>query len=635
MMYIWTKLFIELILLVYLFSIFNLIKKKDLYYFIFITIIYLVRDIIFIIITNNNVIIISDIIVISIYLMWTRRFTGKVKYDLIYYLFNIIIIISGITQIIFNIIYLNYYIFSIFLMIDIFYLLSVMLKITEYNTEHADIIINIRYKIFSVYFISYILMGVIEFNIYVTNNIILPLSYLLLFYLCYKFQNQINEENKNIIYNYSNDLNSLFNFMNNFGNAIKNKLDLNKALEIIVESAVENTNADAGAILLVDEYENNLKVKAVSGLFPPLYPVQDIVKVRSSSLKSYFISTPINIGETILGESVKEGKSFFIKDISGEERLKNNQEDNLLYISSIIVIPLVVSKRVIGVLSTIKNNKNRQFNERDFNHLNTFASYVSISIDNMFTYLELLEKNELQKELMIAAQIQKRLIPTVLPDISNLSMAVYSKPAKGVSGDYYDIVKLDEDKFGIVICDVAGKGVPAAMVMIMIRTILHLIIFEKKEPAHIMNWINFGLCGNVEADIFATMSIIILDYKSYEVIYSNAAHMPLLLFKKDINKFLKVDTNGLPLGIEKKSVFAQKRFNIDNGDILILYTDGIIEAMNNDGKQYSIEKLLKKIKEKIDLSAEDLVTNIVKDIDEFVGNRKQHDDQTLLVIKSK
>jgi len=331
---------------------------------------------------------------------------------------------------------------------------------------------------------------------------------------------------------------------------------------------------------------------------------------------------------------VKTGKAVLIRDSRLDERLRANASDDILFVSSLVVVPLVVRNRALGALSVIKRAENQFFEERDFQHLTTLAEFASITIDNLYTYIEVLEKREFEREVDIAAQIQQKLLPGELPELESVELSVYNMPAKGVSGDYYDVFRLEKDKLGIAVCDVAGKGIPAALVMVMIRSILHLIVSPERDTAATLNWINRGITGRIDLDHFATFSFMIYDEKNREILYSNAAHLPLLVYRQATGSLFKVDTQGLPIGIEKGTRYEQKKFHIEKGDLVLLYTDGILEAMNPSGAQYGLDGLKRMVEKNALLPAKELVTAIREDLRRFVGTARQHDDQTLLVMKA-
>jgi sigma-B regulation protein RsbU (phosphoserine phosphatase) len=180
---------------------------------------------------------------------------------------------------------------------------------------------------------------------------------------------------------------------------------------------------------------------------------------------------------------------------------------------------------------------------------------------------------------------------------------------------------------------VAGKGVPAALIMVMIRSILHLITSAEKNAANVITWINRGITGKIDIDRFATMSFLTYDENTGEVIYSNAAHHPLLLFRAKTGTLENIDTEGLPIGIERSAKYGQKRFKLGHGDLAVLYTDGIIEAMNQAGEQYTYERFSRLIRDNAALSTDQMITKIQSDLNAFVGPAPQHDDQTLMLMK--
>ncbi|MFO7781189.1 MAG: PP2C family protein-serine/threonine phosphatase, partial [Spirochaetia bacterium] len=294
---------------------------------------------------------------------------------------------------------------------------------------------------------------------------------------------------------------------------------------------------------------------------------------------------------------------------------------------------LIVANRVLGVISTLKRGEKQFFDERDFEHLRTSAEYASGTIDIIHTYLEVLEKREMETELDIAAEIQSKLLPGNSPAFANGSLASVTVPAKGVSGDYHDVISLDGRRLAMVVADVAGKGVPAAMVMVMVRSILHLVVSPKREAAAVLGLVNRGITGSIDLDHYATMGYLIYDQGSREVTYANAAHHPLLVYRSKTSKLVQVDTEGLPIGIERAAKYGQKRFTVDPGDLLVLYTDGMVEAMNEDGQQYGLESLKEAIRRSPDAGPQQLVDNVMADLQAFVGNARRHDDQTMLAMK--
>lgn len=431
-------------------------------------------------------------------------------------------------------------------------------------------------------------------------------------------------------------LESVLDFMLEISGSISVESNLDRVLEIVIDSAVKNTNADAGSIFLVDEIDDSMiKEKISIGLLPPLFYVPPEHLDDAGKLKEIVRNTPIPTGETIIGRAVENGSNFFIRDASLEDEMEQNQEDgSLLYISSIIVVPLIITGRVLGTIVLAKKVVGERFTDIDFNHIRTFSDYAALTIDNIYNYHDLIEKSELHREIRIAADIQKNLLPGTIPDTKGLTFAAFTEAARGVSGDYYDFFRLDKNKTAIVICDVVGKGVPASLLMIMIRTIIRLAASPKRNAAQILSILNRAIIGRTDADQFATMSFIIYDESTKEVAYSNAAHAPLLHYKSRSRSFLEIDTPGLPIGIESTETYVQKVIALEKNDILALYTDGITEARNNVNKEYSQYSLQRILKIDARLTPEKIITSVRSDLNSFVGDSRQHDDQTLLIMKA-
>ena len=431
-------------------------------------------------------------------------------------------------------------------------------------------------------------------------------------------------------------LESVLDFMLEISGSISIESNLDRVLEIVIDSAVKNTTADAGSVFLVDELDDSLiKQKIAIGLLPPLFYVPPEYGSNIEKLIDLVLNTPILTGETIIGRAVETGNNFFIRDVMTEEDMKQNQaEGSLLFISSMMVVPLIIGGRVLGTLVLSKNRPGEKFTDIDFNHIRTFSDYAALTIDNIYNYHDLIEKSELHREIRIAADIQKNLLPGTIPDTKGLSFAAFTEAARGVSGDYYDFFRLDKDKSAIIICDVVGKGVPASMLMIMIRTIIRLAASPRRDAAQILTILNRAIIGRTEADQFATMSFIIYDESKKEIAYSNAAHAPLLHYRSKSGTFFEIDTPGLPIGIESTVKYEQKIISLEKDDILALYTDGITEARNNFHKEYSQYALQRILKTESSLKPSKIIDSLRSDLQSFVGDSPQHDDQTLLILKA-
>lgn len=510
--------------------------------------------------------------------------------------------------------------------------------ISEFNTEGAGVILVARRNLVQVMVgIQVIALVFSPWGGYLNpfvQMVVLPAAALVHTWTLSFWERFSEAERNRQLSTLEKNLGSLFEFMIAIGNAISEKLEMDKVLDFVVRSAVKATNADGGAVFLVDEFEDVLRVKAVEGDFPPPYQVPPKVKLKISNLANYFQSTPIPLNKTIVGECAMTRQGIYIRDTRDDERMAQNSHLDQIYISSIILVPLMQGNKVFGVLAVVSRRGNYLFTADHYSQIRTFADYTSLTINSLFTYLQLLEKQEMEREVGIAAEIQGQLLPSRLPRVSSISLAAYSLPAKGVSGDYYDVINIRKGQILLAVCDVAGKGIPASLVMVMIRTIIHLIAHQPSMTvSRILDTVNWGIAGKVSLDRFATVALLTYDFAQHRLEYSNAAHHPLLIYRAAEKTFETLDTEGIPIGLEKKTRYNQINTVLQQNDIVVLYTDGIIEAMNDKGEQYSFESLQQVILANCELSPEKLKKAIIEDMNGFVGKAKQHDDQTFLLMK--
>jgi len=272
---------------------------------------------------------------------------------------------------------------------------------------------------------------------------------------------------------------------------------------------------------------------------------------------------------------------------------------------------------------------------------NDELGYLANEFNNMTKRLKiaqdsLIEKERYEEQLEIARQIQENLLPNKFPSLSEIEISAFYKAAKGVGGDYYDIIHIPENKqLFSIIADVSGKGVPAALVMVMIRTIFYSTAKADLEPNQILKSINSGVIGRLTADKFATVFTFNYNYSTGILEYSNAAHNPLILFKADTKKIFELDTEGVPVGIDEDVSFEMKKIKLNTNDIIVLNTDGITEAMNLKNELFRPERLKDLIMKNYNLSANELKDLIINEVNKFVGDAPQHDDMTLVIFKIK
>ncbi len=591
----------------------------------------LVKDIAFLFLPHNFVCVAADIATLFCYLYWVRSKTGKRKLDWIAAGLALVAFLGSVERAYVHVLPEFIFFHNAWVLPVLAYVSVQMAQVTVFNTENPAEILQNRRVINYLFILVNVPILFIGYDSVFTHAFLYPFAYIAHCYVVHRLTLSVFALKESAISSLMGSRENVFDFMQKLSAAVSEKIEIDKILSIVVSSAMKNTGADGGAILMLDEFQKTLKYRAIVGTYYPPFSVPDRVKIKSSQLEEYLYSASIEIGQTLLGESFQKAEPVYIQNTQRDERFS---QDGQMSVSSLMIVPLVVSKRILGVMSVSKQSWGQFFSGEDFDHLKAFADYASLSIDMHLTYLEVLEKKQMERELGIAAEIQKKLVPRKLPQMNNTQLAIHSLPARGVSGDYYDVFRLDPQKLIVLVGDVAGKGIPAALVMVMIHSIFHLIASPKRDIATTLTWINRGLIGQVDIDRYATLSILCYDEGSRSIQYSNAAHHPLLIYRSGHDTLEQVDTEGLPIGIDRSSAYKMKSLSLSPGDIALMYTDGITEAMNTEGEQYSLERLSGVIRSNSAKKADELKKVIEEDLNKFTGAAKQHDDQTLVILKT-
>jgi serine phosphatase RsbU (regulator of sigma subunit)/anti-sigma regulatory factor (Ser/Thr protein kinase)/Tfp pilus assembly protein PilF len=253
----------------------------------------------------------------------------------------------------------------------------------------------------------------------------------------------------------------------------------------------------------------------------------------------------------------------------------------------------------------------------------------------------LADQERLQKEMQVAQEIQQTLLPGEFPDLEGYELASYYEAAREVGGDYYDFVEVDKDTLGIAVADVSGKGVPGSLVMTMIRTALRTEARGLKDAAEVLSRVNDFVIGDMKKGMFVTVFYVIIDSKRRRLNYASAGHNPMILYRASTQKTYYLNPRGFPIGIQlhekdlfKKSIESDT-IQLAEEDILLIYTDGITEAMNAKRDLFGEERLLKIFREHGQLRVKPFVEQIKEDILSFTEGNPQSDDITLVAIREK
>lgn len=407
-----------------------------------------------------------------------------------------------------------------------------------------------------------------------------------------------------------------------------NQRDLDELMQFIVDKVRTLVNADACAILLAEPESDYLTFRAASGWRSDPVAAGYRVPADESTGSGRVMKTQ----ETRLLENVAEAEapSWTTGWLEGED------------FKAAAIVPLVAGESSIGTL-VIDSRQPRRFTETEVRLLRLMANQAAIAIENARLHLEEIQRQRIEEELDVARKIQLSMLPSATPELPGWQFAADFEAARQVGGDFYDLFPLpgEPGRWGVVIADVSDKGVPAALYMALSRTTIRNIALRGRNPSEVLSFANRFLQEDSRADMLLTAFYGELDTGSGRLSYANAGHNPPLWWRNTVEleseRFCELPTNCPLLGVFPELDVPIDAIELAPGDLLILYTDGITEAINEEMEEFGRLQLESIVQETMQThptaSAGEIRTAIVEAVDEFVGNMIQYDDMTLLVIK--
>lgn len=403
------------------------------------------------------------------------------------------------------------------------------------------------------------------------------------------------------------------------------------------------------SVIYAGVYDNNKRVIAHTDL----KVVKGSEDNTETFIKEYQKEKKYSIYNISIPMFAKKKKIGYVRMVFSDEEIQRAISNIKSIISKITLIVLLIgiilsilsinyslrplTKLSEGVKKVGEGNLDYKVEVSSNDELGKFAEAFNLMTDNLKkAQAELVEKEKIKHELEIAHKIQISLLPKETPKIPNFEIATLYKSAKEVGGDYYDFIRISDNKLGIIITDVSGKGVPGALGMTAIRSILRSSIKSSTSLKESLIKANMRIKEDVTKSMFVTVGYLILDANKTYGIYSECGHLPLVYIRNDGN-IDEIKTNGIAMGLSDPSLFEKnlsvKEININKGEILVLYTDGINEAMNNSKEEFGMERFIETLKTNKDKTAEEIVNAISNNIKEWTGNIDQSDDMTVIVIK--
>jgi len=428
------------------------------------------------------------------------------------------------------------------------------------------------------------------------------------------------------------DIEFLRTILNISATAVKNSLTINELTRVnrVLDSRIQRLNALfelSKEFGLVSESTRVAKLLVYSVIGQFLVSKFAVVIFEDKGINILESKIP---EEVLLGALNQYSYTEIFNPVSKNEIEENYKELDKLNIE--LIVPMQMQGVIKGLILLGKRINNTGYSDADIEFIFSVGSLAIISLENRRLFIEALEKQKLEEELEIARDIQRNLLPHAIPEFENFEIAAMNLSSKQVGGDYYDIVTLAEESFCIAIADVSGKGVPAALLMANLQAFIKTTCKHGMRLDEATALINDLITENITDGKFITFFWGLLDGNSKTITYVNAGHNHPLLIRD--GKVTKLDKGGMILGVMKTMIpYSEETIQLLSNDVIVLYTDGISEAMNDKGEEFSEEQLEKLAVNSSQHSAQDILIKIQKEVQYFAAGTAQSDDLTLVILK--
>jgi len=402
--------------------------------------------------------------------------------------------------------------------------------------------------------------------------------------------------------------------LNEIAMAINSSLSMEKILDLITQRCVHHLRAEQGAVLLLEEQKSKK-------------PFQTICRVGDNSQPRL----PLHFNEQLTGWMLKNRSPLLINDLGNDSRFATGSDDPFPA-RSLLCAPLVCRGKMTGLLAVFNKKTSGGFSIDDQRLLAIIASESAQVIENARLAEKEKDLQHVQEELHLAFEIQTNLLPKEAPHLSGYDIAGKNTPAKEVGGDYYDFLAVEERKLAFCLGDVSGKGLPAALLMANLQAAVRSQTMAGTSLTSCLERANALLFRNTSSEKFATLFFGCLDAASHVLHYCNAGQNHPFLIGNEI-KPIRLSAGGLALGCFESFPFEESQVALKPGDQLIVFSDGISEAVNGAGQEFGEASICELASANREASAAGLIDFIFKAVGEHARNQPQMDDMTMVVVK--
>ena len=400
----------------------------------------------------------------------------------------------------------------------------------------------------------------------------------------------------------------------------RDTLDLNEIMVHLLDTIQNVVHYDAAGIFVLNRDLVQLENR------PPTNVIAEVVW-RGYNPAPSGQDEMFTLGKGIIGHVIFSNSSLIVPDVRLDERYIEGREETL----SEIAVPILLEDQAIGALN-LESNQLNAYDKSDLKVLLFFAEAAAIALEKAMLHRQLLAKELVDKQLQMAKAVQTHLLPQEEPRIPGYDIAGVCIPAEEIGGDYYDYLPLIDGKLGIVVADVSGHGIPSALVMTAFRSLLRTHAGIKGSPAEIASILNDLLPDFTGDSHFITMVYGVINPNNGGGTFVRCGHPSPMLLQKD-GKLETLDANGPAFGIFSNVGYTNENMTLSSGDILVMYTDGVVDLENPAGVAFGCNRLKALIARNKTISARGLIRRVIQETRNFSDNQIPLDDFTLVIVK--
>ncbi|MDA8019330.1 MAG: SpoIIE family protein phosphatase [Thermoanaerobaculia bacterium] len=401
--------------------------------------------------------------------------------------------------------------------------------------------------------------------------------------------------------------------INEVASSLLAHVPLTELTELLLDRVVRAVPAERGALLLrTDRGHGPLEVHA-------RYGYRDHSQVR--------------ISRTIIEAAVDGHQAILTVDALSDERFEHAQSVMMQGIRSVLCVP--IGDRLGGVLGLIYLDHrvaNKVFNETTLRLVGLIANLATVKIENCWLLEDQNEKRRMEEQLAVGAQIQRGLLPAAVPELPGYDLAGLNRSCFEVGGDYYDFLQKDDGKLALIVADISGKGVAAALLMAVLQASIRALVPMVSNPTDLMNRLNRALVENTPDNRFATVFYGELDPRAHRLEYVSGGHNPCLLWTPG-QGMQTLDSSGPIVGLVSRASYTSRVVELPAGSTLMLYTDGVTELLTEEGGEFGLDPLFEILRSSDDAGAHDVIDRVHDQMHAYIGSDRLDDDSTLVVLR--